>query len=127
MIESTVLQQPSMSVPRLATLMVAMSSSVQAFYLPGVAPNEYVEGGVVDLKVNKLTSVKTQLPYRYYTLPFCKPTQIQESFENLGEILEGDLIENSPYEIHMLQNVSCKALCTVPLSKEEKKKSRRND
>jgi len=122
MIESTVLQQPSMSVPRLATLMVAMSSSVQAFYLPGVAPNEYVEGGVVDLKVNKLTSVKTQLPYRYYTLPFCKPTQIQESFENLGEILEGDLIENSPYEIHMLQNVSCKALCTVPLSKEEKKK-----
>ena len=29
---------------------------------------------VVDMKVNKLTSIKTQLPYEYYALPFCQPT-----------------------------------------------------
>ena len=45
-------------------------------------------------QVNKLTSVKTQLPYRFYTLPYCQPEKIQESVENLGEILAGDQIEN---------------------------------
>jgi transmembrane 9 superfamily protein 2/4 len=91
-----------------------------AIYLPGVAPREYQEGGKVDLKVNKLTSVKTQLPYGYYTLPHCKPSEIKHKPENLGEILVGDLIENSPYEILMQQNESCKFLCKLPLQEKEK-------
>jgi len=39
----------------------------------------------VGIKVNKLSSVKTQLPYEYYSLPFCKPAEIVNSAENLGE------------------------------------------
>ena len=30
------------------------------FYLPGVAPRDYLPGERVELKVNKLTSTKTQ-------------------------------------------------------------------
>jgi len=89
-----------------------------AFYLPGVAPIEYDDGAVVDLKVNKLTSVKTQLPYDYYTLPFCKPATILVSAENLGEVLEGDRIQNSPYEINMKVDVTCKVLCKQQLTAE---------
>ena len=37
------------------------------------------------IKVNKLSSTKTQLPYEYYSLPFCKPAAIVNSAENLGE------------------------------------------
>ena len=37
------------------------------------------------MKVNKLSSTKTQLPYDYYSLPFCKPATIVNSAENLGE------------------------------------------
>merc|ERR1719311_245170 len=85
---------------------------------------EYKEGASVDLKVNKLTSVKTQLPYAYYTLPYCRPQVITDSVENLGEILAGDLIENSPYEIKMLENDECKVLCKVELDEEQKKKFR---
>lgn len=95
-----------------------------AIYLPGVAPIDYPEGASVDLKVNKLTSVKTQLPYRYYTLPYCQPDVIQESVENLGEILEGDLIENSPYEIHMRVNETCKVLCRRKLTADDRAKFR---
>jgi len=95
-----------------------------AYYLPGMAPIQYKEGSVVDLKVNKLTSVKTQLPYAYYTLPFCKPPVITESVENLGEILTGDMIENSPYEIKMLEDTDCKVLCTVTLTAKQKEKFR---
>jgi len=103
---------------------LVVSSISHAFYLPGIAPIEYAEDSTVDLKVNKLTSVKTQLPYRYYTLPYCRPKVVQESVENLGEILAGDTIENSPYEIKMLQNSSCKLLCKMELTQENKDKFR---
>jgi len=96
----------------------------QALYLPGVAPIEYAEGAAVDLKVNKLISLKTQLPYGYYTLPYCRPATIQESSENLGEILTGDQIENSPYDIKMLVNSTCKVLCKRKIDKKSKEKLR---
>jgi len=85
-----------------------------------MAPIEYQEGGSIDLKVNKLTSVKTQLPYGYYTLPYCAPPAIQESAENLGEILTGDQIENSAYQINMREEVSCKELCKKALTNADK-------
>ncbi len=52
-------------------------------------------------QVNKLDSVKTQLPYRYYDLPFCAPAKeaLIEDTENLGEILSGDVIETSKFEV----------------------------
>jgi len=95
-----------------------------AYYLPGMSPMQYKDGSVVELKVNKLTSVKTQLPYAYYTLPYCQPKVITESAENLGEILAGDMIENSPFEIRMLENTNCKALCKQPLTTDHKNKFR---
>lgn len=71
----------------------------------------------MELKVNKLTSAHTQLPYNYYVLPYCQPEAIKENVENLGEILAGDVIENSPYVIRMLENSSCSLLCTKSLTK----------
>ena len=56
----------------LAAMLIAPRAG--AFYLPGVAPQQYENFEAVDMKVNKLTSIKTQLPYEYYALPFCQPT-----------------------------------------------------
>lgn len=36
-------------------------------------------GAQVRLYVNKLTSTKTQIPFDYYSLPFCHPNKIQVS------------------------------------------------
>lgn len=58
-----------------------------------------MQGHPLMVKVNKLTSIKTQLPYSFYSLPFCRPKKILDSAENLGEVLRGDRIENSPYEV----------------------------
>lgn len=108
---------------RLLTLGVLAPGA--AFYLPGLAPTEYMEGEQIDLKVNKLTSVKTQLPYGYYSLPFCKPPEgVKGKRENLGEQLAGDKIENSPYEIRMAVNLSCVELCQVTLDGPSKEKFR---
>jgi len=68
--------------------------------------NSWLECGTDTGIFLRLTSVKTQLPYDYYTparqkalqkpgtpgghlrrLPFCKPVSVVQSVENLGEIL----------------------------------------
>lgn len=84
----------------------------QAFYLPGVAPRDYQTGETVEIKVNKLDSVLTQLPYDYYSLPFCAPDEVELKAENLGEILTGDRIENSLYDVSAKLTQMCKILCT---------------
>ncbi|KAF3652067.1 Transmembrane 9 superfamily member 9 [Capsicum annuum] len=112
----------------------------QCFYLPGVAPQDFMKvrdkimekemsflvdldvrfcavcGDPLIVKVNKLTSTKTQLPYSYYTLPYCTPDKIVDSAENLGEVLRGDRIENSPYEFHMREPQMCNVVCAIVLN-----------
>ncbi len=71
-----------------------------------------------------MTSVKTQLPYEYYHSPVhCKPEQgIKYKSENLGEILRGDRIVNTRYDVKMRVNTECKILCTsIKLSEEQSK------
>ncbi|KAL0273474.1 UNVERIFIED_CONTAM: hypothetical protein PYX00_006129 [Menopon gallinae] len=87
-----------------------------SFYVPGVAPVEFRNGSRIEVKAVKLTSMKTQLPYEYYSLPFCLPkngTLVYKS-ENLGEVLRGDRITNTPYEVNMGENIECKLLCHDP-------------
>ncbi|TYH66542.1 hypothetical protein ES332_D06G130600v1 [Gossypium tomentosum] len=68
-----------------ALLFLSLIHGVHCFYLPGVAPEDFQKGDPLKVKVNKLTSIKTQLPYSYYSLPFCTPEKIVDSAENLGE------------------------------------------
>jgi transmembrane 9 superfamily member 2/4 len=74
----------------------------------------------VKLKVNKMTSTKTLLPLDYYSLPFCRPENgVKRDDENLGEILSGDRIENSPYYLQMKVDMYCEQLCTSNLGRGE--------
>mmetsp|Transcript_10284 Transcript_10284/g.18124 ORF Transcript_10284/g.18124 Transcript_10284/m.18124 type:complete len:634 (+) Transcript_10284:179-2080(+) len=109
---------------RSAVLLAVVGASAylqgaEAFYLPGVAPREFEVGEKVDVEVNKLTSIKTQLPFEYYSLPVCKPVEIKDAPENLGEVLAGDTIESSSYELRMGVKEECKELCTLTYSPEQ--------
>ncbi|KAL2621947.1 hypothetical protein R1flu_002152 [Riccia fluitans] len=85
---------------------------VHGFYLPGSYMHPYADGEEVSAKVNSLTSIDTELPFGYYTLPFCKPPDgVKQVAENLGEVLMGDRIENSPYRFKMNVNESSVMLC----------------
>jgi len=104
----------AMRAPLLCALLLAgLQACVQAFYLPGVAPQDFKRKDVIYLKVNKLSSIKNQLPYEYYSLPYCRPEKIVQSAENLGEVLRGDRIENSLYQIQMRVDEQCKVLCRI--------------
>ena len=56
-------------------LIALLPAMAEAFYLPGVSPREYAQGERVDLKVNKLTSTKTQLPYGKIAATFVGDTR----------------------------------------------------
>ncbi|XP_044472030.1 transmembrane 9 superfamily member 11-like [Mangifera indica] len=90
------------------------------FYLPGSYPHKYDVADVLSVKVNSISSIETEMPFSYYSLPFCKPQEgVKDSAENLGELLMGDRIENSPYRFKMYNNESDIFLCkTDPLSKD---------
>ncbi|XP_077302874.1 transmembrane 9 superfamily protein member 4 [Arctopsyche grandis] len=100
---------------------LACLAIADAFYVPGVAPVEFHKGQTIEVKAVKMTSTHTQLPYEYYSLPFCLPkngTFVYKS-ENLGEVLRGDRIVNTPYIIKMAEDISCKLLChakTTPMN-----------
>eukprot|EP00250_Pteridium_aquilinum_P014741 c22170_g2_i1 orf=115-1797(+) len=107
----------------LALLALLSLPALHAFYLPGVAPQDFNKGDDLFVKVNKLTSTKTQLPYVYYDLPYCKPAKVVNSAENLGEVLKGDRIENSPYVFQMREGQLCNLVCRIEkLSAEDAKK-----
>ena len=72
----------------------------------------------MNFKVNSLTSDKTALPVEYYKLPFCQPPRIRSSAENLGEVLRGDRIFNSLYQMQTKLDETCKVVCRgAPLTK----------
>ena len=103
----------------IVALLALSITTTFAFYLPGVAPREYEKGDDVLVKVMKLDSSHTQIPFPYYALPFCRPKQVKDKKENLGEILMGDRIENSLYTLSAKEDESCKFLCEKELSVED--------
>lgn len=97
-------------------VIISLLIETNGFYVPGVAPVEFKKGQKIDVKAVKMTSTHTQLPYEYYSLPFCRPkngTFIYKS-ENLGEVLRGDRIVNTPYEVLMAEDIPCRLLCHGP-------------
>ena len=53
--------------------LVVLAVNTSGFYVPGVAPTDFRKGDKITVKSIKMTSSKTQLPYEYYSLPFCLP------------------------------------------------------
>ena len=106
-----------------SALLLAFSSTISAFYLPGVAPTSYKQGSLVPLNVNRLTpgeaatdqQLHNVLSFDYYhdAFKFCKPEGgPKDVSESLGSILFGDRIMTSPFELKMLDDMGvCKALC----------------
>ena len=111
-----------------AALALLLVNASFGFYLPGVTPVEYEPGDSVTIKVNSIKSVRTAIPFDYYSLMHCRPVgqgAIKADVENFGEILWGDIIKPSRYAAHMKKNVGCTKLCTTkPKEKDPSKISR---
>uniref|UniRef100_A0A4X2L0M8 Transmembrane 9 superfamily member n=1 Tax=Vombatus ursinus TaxID=29139 RepID=A0A4X2L0M8_VOMUR len=109
-----------MNCPKLGWLLpqalglLSLVCGTSSFYVPGVAPINFHQNDPVEIKAVKLTSSRTQLPYEYYSLPFCQPKKITYKAENLGEVLRGDRIVNTPFQVLMNSEKKCEVLCYQP-------------
>ena len=63
---------------------ITLASTASAFYLPGVAPQDYQRDDIVNVKVNKLSSVRTQLPFDYYSSRTASPRASSIARRTLG-------------------------------------------
>ena len=95
---------------------LSLISQSSSFYVPGIAPVEFAKGDSIVVKAVKMTSTITQLPYAYYTLPFCKPdaSKLEYKSENLGEVLRGDRIVTTKYEVQLGVDTTCHLACNDP-------------
>lgn len=118
---------------------VCVLSTVDAFYVPGedehtsiqsnfnkptgYSIQSYKKDDNIPLLVNKIYSDNTQLQYAYFELPFVCPATGKRHHDskwtsghslslNLGEVLRGDRIKNSDFEVNMGQDVDCAYLCS---------------
>jgi transmembrane 9 superfamily member 2/4 len=80
--------------------------------------------------VNKIYSDNTQLQYAYFELPFvCPPTGDKQAGSpfgsghslplNLGEVLRGDRIMTSDFQIQMGRDVECQRLCNRVVTRKD--------
>ncbi|KAI1301882.1 Transmembrane 9 superfamily member 2 [Halotydeus destructor] len=92
---------------------------VDAFYLPGLAPVNFCEEekvsetckSEVKLFVNRLDSEESVIPYEYKHFDFCQVSDEESPVENLGQVVFGERIRPSPYNISFMKSEDCKFLC----------------
>ncbi|XP_073318151.1 transmembrane 9 superfamily member 9-like [Primulina huaijiensis] len=94
---------------------------LHGLYLPGAGPKDFVQGDPLTVKVQRLASVKTQLPYSYYSLPDCIQKKIVDNRVNLGEFLSSALIAISSYEFETGELQMCNVVCRTILNAKDAK------
>jgi transmembrane 9 superfamily member 2/4 len=103
---------------------------VQTDRTAGYSIKSYKDDESIPLLVNKVYSDNTQLQYAYFELPFvCPPTGNKQGGSpfasghsvplNLGEVLRGDRIMTSDFQINMNQDVECRYLCDQVVSRKD--------
>ncbi len=63
--------------------------------------------------------------YQYYNLPFCTPKDKEYKTEGLGEVLEGDRLVNTPYDIKFRVDKENEILCSRELTAKDLRKFRK--
>ncbi|KAF2401610.1 putative multispanning membrane protein [Trichodelitschia bisporula] len=109
------------------TALTCLLSAAHAFYIPGWSIKSFRPTEPIPLFYNKIYSDQTQLQYAYAELPFvCPPAgRRHASFTsgtsitlNLGEVLRGDRIVVSDYELAMGEDQELRYLCSRTIDAE---------
>lgn len=77
---------------------------------------KYKEGDHVEIYVNKVGPYwNSHETYHFYSLPICRPTKIEHRSLTLGEVLDGDRMAKSLYDVKFRKDSENVELCTVEL------------
>lgn len=108
-------------------LLLAVAGCCYSFYLPGLAPTNFCTEMAKQLDpkancktkvfvhVNKLDSVETIVPYEYSSFDFCQPNENdvndRDPVENLGQVVFGERLRASAYDIDFKKNQTYTEVC----------------
>lgn len=85
----------------------------------------YKDSDHVEVYVNKVGPYwNPHETYHYYSLPLCRPNKIEHRSLTLGEVLDGDRMAKSMYDIKFKEPIDTAKLCTVELNQEQIEKLR---
>ena len=110
-----------------AVIALLLASQAEAgLRLSSVLPTSYTQSAPVLVKVNSLTSHSKVMPMPWYSNPWCTiPKEELKTYkrkQNLGEILWGNQVEPSLFQMQMMVNNTCKLLCpTIEYNDEARK------
>ena len=74
------------------------------------------EGTIKYVGLGQLKSIVTHLPFRFDYLQLCSPENPKIINDNLGELITGNKIRESNYEIIIPKNEHCKVLCVADIT-----------
>jgi len=122
------MHQRSIFIRSFLCVVLAIIEGSHAFYLPGLAPVNYCKKTEVTdeckeevkLFVNRLDSVESVLPYEYHSFDFCGDEKGDSPVENLGQVVFGERIRPSDYNLSFMNNETCKTLCKKTYKKGNK-------
>jgi len=106
-----------------ALVLVSLATaSCHGFYLPGVAPQDFAQGDLVQPRVGRVSSARTHIPFDYYDLPLCDPMPgTKDAPANLGEILTADRYHDAPFQLSALNDVTCNVMCSLSTDSQDVK------
>ncbi|XP_002963357.2 transmembrane 9 superfamily member 2 [Selaginella moellendorffii] len=108
----------------LLALATAASGSLHRSIL-SARDHTYGENDKVPLYANKVGPFHNPSEtYQYFDLPFCEPSNLKHKSEDLGEVLEGDRMVTTRYNITFKTDKETEELCSFKLEPETKRKFR---
>lgn len=111
----------------LAVLVLACAVDASIFKFNSILPNSYATGDPIPVMSNSLTSSSKIMKMPFYSMPWCKQPQspvkkVKKSL-NIGQILSGDRLDVSNYQINMRKPTNCTRVCAPQdLTADESKK-----
>lgn len=103
-------------------------ASLAQVLFPGVAAVNYADKEAVQIFTDVVNSKKTQIPFEFYDLPYCKAStdtelssRLSKQKNNLGSRLQGAEMKPAPFALRVKNSHGCKELCEVNMGEKKLK------
>jgi len=94
---------------------------ISALVIVGCDAREFKQGQSIPVYANRVGPYHNPTEtYQFYNLPFCQPSGGKEyKLLDLGEVLEGDRLVNTPYDMKFREDRDNQVLCKKKLSQKD--------
>ena len=98
-----------MNIAKVFVFLSVLTHQCVGHYLTSALQTRDIKQGKISPYVNSLTSVDAVIPFEFYDLKYCQPSDKEElKGLGLGMMLRGDHVEKSLYDFEILVNSTCK-------------------